>query len=49
MATVHVTEAEAARDFGGVLARVRAGDEVLIESGDGTVRHGRIVGPLTCR
>ena len=31
MAQVHMTEAEAARDFHAVLARVRAGSEVVIE------------------
>ena len=30
---VHISEEEAARDFAGVLARVRAGMEVVIESG----------------
>jgi prevent-host-death family protein len=32
MATFHISEAEAARDFAGLLARVRAGEEVVIES-----------------
>ena len=31
MATVHIPENEAARDFPGLLARVRAGDEIVIE------------------
>jgi antitoxin (DNA-binding transcriptional repressor) of toxin-antitoxin stability system len=31
MATIHISEAEAYRDFAGVLARVRAGVEVVIE------------------
>ena len=30
---IHISEEEAARDFAGVLARVRAGIEVVIESG----------------
>ena len=30
MATVHIPEAEAARDLPGLLARVRAGEEVVI-------------------
>jgi antitoxin (DNA-binding transcriptional repressor) of toxin-antitoxin stability system len=30
---VHMSEAEAASDFAGVLARVRAGAEVVIQSG----------------
>lgn len=33
MATVRISEAEAARDFFGLLARVRAGEEVVIENG----------------
>jgi prevent-host-death family protein len=31
MATIHIPEAEAARDFAGLLARVRAGEEIVIE------------------
>ena len=30
---IHVSESEATRDFAGLLARVRAGAEVIIESG----------------
>jgi antitoxin (DNA-binding transcriptional repressor) of toxin-antitoxin stability system len=30
---IHISEAEAARDFAGLLARVRAGEEIVIESG----------------
>jgi antitoxin (DNA-binding transcriptional repressor) of toxin-antitoxin stability system len=30
---IHVTEAEAASDFASLLARVRAGAEIIIESG----------------
>lgn len=30
---IHISEAEAVRDFAGLLARVRAGAEVVIESG----------------
>ena len=33
MATFHISEAEAARDFAGLMARVRSGAEVVIESG----------------
>ena len=32
MATYRISEAEASRDFAGLLARVRAGAEVVIES-----------------
>lgn len=32
MATFHISETDAARDFAGLLARVRAGAEVVIES-----------------
>jgi prevent-host-death family protein len=31
MGTVHITEADAGRDFAGLLARVRAGEEIVIE------------------
>ena len=34
MAKVYISEAEAARDFAGLMARVRAGAEIVI--GDGT-------------
>jgi antitoxin (DNA-binding transcriptional repressor) of toxin-antitoxin stability system len=31
MAVVHISESDAARDFPGLLDRVRAGDEIVIE------------------
>lgn len=37
MATIHISAAEAAGDFTALLARVRAGAEIVIESGDGPV------------
>jgi antitoxin (DNA-binding transcriptional repressor) of toxin-antitoxin stability system len=37
MATIHITATEAARDFAALLARVRAGAEVVIEEGPMTV------------
>jgi antitoxin (DNA-binding transcriptional repressor) of toxin-antitoxin stability system len=33
MVRIRISEAEAARDFGAVMARVRAGAEVVIENG----------------
>ena len=33
MATIHITETEAVRDFAGLLARVRAGANIVIENG----------------
>lgn len=33
MGTIHISEAEAARDFAELMARVRAGAEVVIENG----------------
>lgn len=33
MATIHMSESEAASDFPGLMARIRAGEEVVIESG----------------
>jgi antitoxin (DNA-binding transcriptional repressor) of toxin-antitoxin stability system len=32
MAVIHISEADAARDFPGLMARVRAGAEIVIES-----------------
>jgi antitoxin (DNA-binding transcriptional repressor) of toxin-antitoxin stability system len=33
MAVIHISEVEAARDLAGVMARVYAGEEVIIEDG----------------
>ena len=33
MATIHISEADAIRDFAGLLAHVRHGAEIVIESG----------------
>jgi antitoxin (DNA-binding transcriptional repressor) of toxin-antitoxin stability system len=33
MDTIHISEDEATRDFAGLMARVRAGAEVIIENG----------------
>lgn len=33
MAVIHISEADAARDFAGLMARVRAGVEIVIENG----------------
>jgi hypothetical protein len=33
MATIHISEAEAVRDFAGLLAHVRLGAEIVIENG----------------
>lgn len=33
MATIHISETEAARDFAGLMARVRAGADIVIENG----------------
>jgi antitoxin (DNA-binding transcriptional repressor) of toxin-antitoxin stability system len=33
MAKIHISEADAARDFAALLARVRAGAEVIVENG----------------
>jgi len=48
MATIHISEAEAYRDFAGVLARVRAGDEVVIEdvASPAVVLHTALDRPL---
>jgi antitoxin (DNA-binding transcriptional repressor) of toxin-antitoxin stability system len=33
MATIHISESEAALDFAGLMARVRAGADIVIENG----------------
>ncbi len=38
MAVIHISEADAARDFAGLMARVRAGAEVVIEDGSLAVK-----------
>jgi len=45
MAVIHMSEAEAARDFAGGLARVRDGAEIVIESNDRPVAVIRSPGP----
>jgi antitoxin (DNA-binding transcriptional repressor) of toxin-antitoxin stability system len=44
MAVTHISEAEAVADFAGLLARVRAGEEIVIESGAQPVAVLRPVG-----
>jgi len=44
MATIHISEAEAAKDFAGLLAKVREGAEVVIE--DGLVSVARLMAPV---
>jgi antitoxin (DNA-binding transcriptional repressor) of toxin-antitoxin stability system len=46
MATVHISEAEAARDFRGLLARVRQGVEVVIGSETQPLAVIRTAAPL---
>jgi antitoxin (DNA-binding transcriptional repressor) of toxin-antitoxin stability system len=50
VATIHISEADAARDFAGLMARVRAGVEVVIDDASPavklsavTVRPGRLL------
>lgn len=45
MATIRISEADAARDFAGLLARVRAGAEIVIESGTASVAILRTATP----
>jgi len=47
MATIHISEAEAARDFPGLMAHVRLGAEIVIESGDRTVAVMRSAVPAS--
>jgi len=44
MATIRVSEAEATRDFAGLLAHIRAGKVVVIESSSGAVAVVRPAG-----
>lgn len=46
---IHISEEEAARDFAGVLARVRAGAEVVIESESGKLPVAVIHAPAPAR
>ena len=46
MATIHVSEAEAVRDFAALLARVREGAEVVIESDKHPTAILRAAAPL---
>jgi antitoxin (DNA-binding transcriptional repressor) of toxin-antitoxin stability system len=46
MATIHISEADAASDFAGLMAHVRAGIEVVIESGSQPVAVVRAAAPL---
>ena len=38
MATIHISEADAARDFAGLMARVRSGVEVVIDDASPAVK-----------
>ena len=49
MATIHISEADAARDFAGLMARVRAGAEVVIESEGGKLPVAVIHSPVPPR
>ena len=44
MATIHISETDAARDFAGLMARVRAGADIVIENGKlpVAVRHAPV-------
>jgi antitoxin (DNA-binding transcriptional repressor) of toxin-antitoxin stability system len=45
MPVVHMSEAEAASDFAGMMARVRAGEEIVIEANSRPVAILRAVDP----
>jgi len=45
MATIHISETDAAGDFAGLMAHVRAGTEVVIESGSEPVAVLRAAAP----
>ncbi len=44
-ATIHISETEAARDFAGLLARLRTGTEIVIENGDSPLAMLRAAHP----
>ena len=44
MEVIHISEAEAVRDFTGLLARVRDGAEVVIDDASPAVRNRRVRG-----
>lgn len=46
---IHISEAEAASDFASVLARVRAGAEVVIETVDGKLPVAVVHSPVPAR
>ncbi len=46
MITVHISEAEAVRDFASLLERVRAGEEVVIEAGTSPIAVLRAANPV---
>ena len=46
---IHISEEEAARDFAGLMARVRAGAEVVIESKSGKLPVAVIHSPVPPR
>jgi antitoxin (DNA-binding transcriptional repressor) of toxin-antitoxin stability system len=45
MAVIHISEADAASDFAALMARVRAGEEIVIESGSYPVAVLRAAAP----
>ena len=45
MATIHISEADAIRDFAGLLAHVRLGAEIVIENGASPVAVLRTAAP----
>ncbi len=49
MAVIRISEADASRDFGTLLARVRAGEEVLIEGGSSPAVIVRLLAKPTLR
>lgn len=46
MAVIHISEAEAARDFAAVIARVSPGEEIVIERGTAPAVVMRVAGIL---
>jgi antitoxin (DNA-binding transcriptional repressor) of toxin-antitoxin stability system len=49
MATTHISENDAAKDFAGVMSKLRAGEEIAIESSEHPVAVLKLVVPFKGR
>jgi len=49
MATIHISETDAARDFTGVMSKLRAGEEIVIESSEHPAALLKLIVPFKGR